>query len=322
MREMLKLRENLVALYKRREFLFNLAFKFLAGLYVVLSLSAIGGGRSAVPAAAGALSVFMLAGFLAVLPSAPGMFLLSVYVCLRLSGNIALAAAVFLVLLCVLLFYARMAPKESPLIILTLLAYKFHAPCFAPLIAGLYFGPSAVLPVTIGVFLRYCAPEVLAAAGAGGDLSLTALPETAGDALGVITAAARNYAWVFVAFVFSMAALVTCAIRRLSISHARELAVALGGATCFFGLLLVRIMGIADISVLGSLASCAASVALALVVSFFDIALDYGRARTVEFSDERNYYYVRIIPKLGLQDKPEKNAGRRSRAPRRKDRSE
>jgi hypothetical protein len=49
-------------------------------------------------------------------------------------------------------------------------------------------------------------------------------------------------------------------------------------------------------------------------IRLFDPILDYQRAESVQFEDENNYYYVRVIPKISMTKR--KRVVKRIRPPR------
>jgi hypothetical protein len=133
------------------------------------------------------------------------------------------------------------------------------------------------------------------------------LPSTIGPVIeGLLNALTANYSWVFVSFVFSMTILIVYVVSHLSMDYAKIYAIIFGGLLCMTGLFLVST--IADISIGGAsiFIYSALSVALMFVIHFFDLALDYKRAERVEFSDDDNYYYVRVIPKLIVTESRQK----------------
>jgi len=39
---------------------------------------------------------------------------------------------------------------------------------------------------------------------------------------------------------------------------------------------------------------------IAIIIRLFDPILNYSRAESVQFEDDNNYYYVRVVPKIQL----------------------
>ncbi|NLK21340.1 MAG: hypothetical protein GX308_04535, partial [Epulopiscium sp.] len=64
-----------------------------------------------------------------------------------------------------------------------------------------------------------------------------------------------------------------------------------------------------DINLFGLVLSTIASMIIMFSIQFFHIIVDYSRAERVEFEDEENYYYVKIIPKINLE-KPKREIKR------------
>jgi len=225
-------RENLIRLFKKHEVFIMPALRFLLGLYVFWVIYGIGHIHPSLEGYVGNFFlVLLLALGFAVLPMTVSYFLIIASLALQYSAHIELAAVIFVFLLMVLLLYARMAPKESILILLTVISYQLGLPYFIPLLAGMYFSAMAIIPVAIGIFIVHFAPIVqqLVATAPMVDVTITEMPDLLTD---LYTALLNGFSasndWIPVAVVFAAAILVVHAISRFSIDFAKEIALIAG----------------------------------------------------------------------------------------------
>ena len=313
MEQLLFAREVAVRFFKRFEMIFMPLLKFILGFFVFSQIMSIGYVHSAVEPFTDILTPpllnMMLAFVFTVMPMNMNWLIIIFAVTAQFSENIELATAVFLFLLFIFLFYARMAPKESVLIIITVIAFHFNVPYIIPLIIGLYFPISAAIPVTIGVFVNAQIPVVFGLmphVGALGDFDdmdfvdiVTELPAAFSEVYSTLIASITGtQAWIATAVIFIMVIILVYFVSRQSIDFAKEIAIVSGCVMLIFGFVVTTIF-IGDapsigIVILGTIISGV----LAYIVRFFDSVLDYHRAESVQFEDDVNYYHVKIIPKV------------------------
>ena len=309
----MKFREVTVRFCKRFEYIIIVLLKFILGLYIFGIINDIGHIRPE-------LEIFynlfpptmMFAIGFAALPATLANFLVILAVTVNYSVFLEIAAIIFVFLISILLFYARMAPKESILIILTLVAYNFGILYIIPLIAGLYFSITAVIPVAIGIFIFYFIPYIqnivetteFTEISVGGDITeidIGGMPETFGDIYeALVTGLTEASEWIFTAFIFAMVIIMVYVISRLAIDYAKELAIGLGCAAIIFGHLMASAFGGVSVAMGQIILMTIISGVLVWLGRFFDPMLDYKRAEYVQFEDDDNYYYVRLIPKIQM----------------------
>jgi len=308
-------REEIVKFFKRFEVFILPTLKFILGYFVFSSISSIGHVNPAIVPFTEAVSPFVtnvLFGLLfTIMPMSLSWIVIIFAVTMQFSANIEAASAVFIFLLLVFLFYARMATKESILIIFTLIAFRFNIPYVVPLLAGLYFPVTAVIPVTVGVFIyaqvdglfRMMSPNFAAAAAAGADRDIaeiltelpTALSEVYGNIIGILAAPET---WIYTAVIFAMVIVLVHFVSRMAIDFSKEIAIGLGCAMTVFGFIISVIAASGPINLGTMILGTIVGGILAIVIRFFDGVLDYQRAETVHFEDEKNSYHVRIVPKV------------------------
>jgi len=301
--------------------------KFIVGLFVFNAIMGIDHIHPALGGYAETLTstlvVWLLALLFTVMPTSLSWLVIVLTVTLQVSATVELAAVVFLFLLFVFLFYARMAPRESILILFTMMAFHFNVPYLIPLLVGLYFPVSAIIPVTLGVFIYAQLPtlfELMAPTATLVDVELgdlpAMLPEIAGDVYAtLLSGIGVSQEWLITAVVFALVIILVHVTGRQAIDFAKEIAIALGVLMTIFGFIMAVIVAEDTTIRIGGMMFMAIVCGLiALLIRLFDCVLDYNRAESVQFEDDDNYYHVRIVPKM-VPTKPQPASGE-TRAPR------
>ena len=321
MEQILIVRETVVKFFKRYEVFILPILKFLVGWFVFASILAIGQVNPALEPFAEFMQPTMLALLFALLftimPMNMSWMLIILTLTLQYSANLEIAVAVFLFAMFIFLFYARMAPKESILILLTILAFHFNVPYLTPIIVGLYFPITAIIPVVVGVFVHAQIPMLeglVASASVVGtgmaDMEITELIAEMPEAFSVVYEAlirslTMTQNWLFTAVVFAMVVLLVHFISKLAIDFAKEVAIALGCVMNIFGFVVAAFVAGANVNILSVIGLTLLSGVLVLIIRCFDAILDYNRAETVQFEDDDNFYHVRIVPKV-IISKPQR----------------
>ena len=315
MEHILIVREVLVKFFKRYEAFILPVLKFLLGFFVFSNILSIGYVNPALEPFVEELSSTLLSVLFAVLftvmPMNMGWLLIILSITAQFSANIEIAIAVFLFLLFVFVFYARMAPKESLLILFTILAFHFNVPYLIPIIAGLYFPITAIIPITVGVFINAQIPVLFGlvhhtptAAGAMAEMEiadlLTELPEAFSVVYETLMHSLTVSQWIYSAVIFAMVILLVHFVSRLAIDFAREIAIILGCVMNIFGFVVAVLIAGETANIGMVIIVTILCGILAGLIRCFDSILDYQRAEAVQFEDDNNYYHVRIVPKVIL----------------------
>lgn len=316
MEQILIVREVLVKFFKRYEAFILPILKFLLGLFVFSAIQSIGHVNVMLEPFTEILSptllIVLFALLFTVMPMNMGWMLIILSITMQYSANIEVAASVFLFLIFIFLFYARMAPKESILVLFTILAFRFNVPYLVPLIAGLYFSVTSIIPITVGVFVNAQIPvldwlmEPGSVTGATitdmeiADL-LTELPEAFAVVYeALMRSVTGTHNWLFTAVIFALVIVLVHFVSRLAIDFAKEVAIALGCVMTIFGFIVSVLVADANVGIGMMLLSTILCGVLAVIIRCFDIILDYQRAESVQFEDDNNFYHVRIVPKVIL----------------------
>jgi len=319
MEQVLIAREVIVKFFKRFEVFILPLLKFALGFFVFSRINAIGHVHPMVEPFMEVLPSswlnFLFALLFTIMPMSMSWILIILTVTAQFSGNLELAVAMFVFMLFVYLFYARMAPRESILILITILAFHFNIPYIVPLIVGLYFPITAAIPITLGVFINAQIPVAFGlmspvAAAATPPLAemelteqlqelLTELPGRFSEVYAALmSGVTMSPEWLFTAVIFVMVIVLVHFVSRQSIDYAKEISIALGCVMTIFGFIVAVLVTGEQISIGIMIFGTLVCGVIAALVRFFDGVLDYQRAESVQFEDDNNYYHVRIVPKV------------------------
>jgi len=307
MESLLLVREMIINFFKRFEPVITVLLRFALGFYIFTLIRELGYIRPEIAEYYNLVPVpliLLLAIAFVILPLSLSYLIMIVDVALRFSSSIEVAAIIFVFLLCMLLFYARMAAKESILILLTIVAFRFGFIYLIPFIAGMYFSVMAVIPVAIAIFLISFTPHIydIMAITQTADLNIAEMPTAFGYVYeAFLTALQYNSAWSFQAFIFAMAIIVISIVSRMSFNFAKEIAIGLGFILIVVGYVMAFSIDIMDVNLGTTIMMTLFSALIALFIRLFDPILDYRRAESVQFEDNGNYYFVRVIPKVKLE---------------------
>jgi len=314
-------RETVVKYFKRFEVFILPILKFFLGWFVFSRILNIGHTHDMLEAFSEAMSPTMLTMLFAllftVMPTNLSWLLIIFSITVQVSASIDVAIAVFVFLFLIFLFYGRMAVKESFLILFVILAYAFNIPYLIPLIVGLYFPVTAVVPVVIGVFINSQIPvmfELMGGEGVGVDFAdmdipdmLTELPAVFTESYSTIMESIlSSRVWVFEAVIFAMVVIVVYFVSRQAIDYAKEIAIGLGCVMTIFGFILMTVATDVEMSILPMILWTLVCGLIALFIRLFDSILNYQKAESVQFEDDTNYYHVRIVPKV-IMSKPRRD---------------
>ena len=315
MEQILIVREVVIKFFKKYEAFILPICKFLLALFVFNAIQSIGQVHASIAPLTEELSPMLLnvlfAVFFTIMPMNLGWLLVLLNIVAQFSAHLEIAIAVFIFLLFVFVFYARMAPKESILILFTILAFHFNVPYLVPIVAGLYFSITAIIPIALGVFINAQIPMLLGITqhtttiGNVGDLEISELLTEIPEAFSVVHETLMHSltvtnTWLFTAVIFVMVTLLVHFVSRLSIDFTKEIAIAFGCIMNIFGFV-VAVLVTEETANIGMVIFLTIVCGLlAWLIRCLDSILDYSRAESVQFEDDNNYYHVRIVPKIIL----------------------
>ena len=308
----LEVRQHIISFYKKFDIAINYIVKFLVGLFLFSRINSLGLYREEFEilfgSATGTTYLLLVSLIFTILPPSLALLLMAVAIAIQLSAVVEVAIFVFLLLVLIIVFYARLSPRQSMLIVAIVCGFYFRIPYAVVMYAGLYFGIMSIIPVVIGVAVWNFLPFFIELAGYAPiheELDLFEIPMVILDIFGdIFTALTTDFNWVLIGFVFAMMILAVHLISLVAIDYAKDIAIAIGGVVGIICMIMVTVAMGLDMGVGGIIISVISSMVIMYIIKFFDKALDYKRVERVEFEDEDNLYYVKIVPKI-VKPRPE-----------------
>lgn len=304
MNELVLLRHMFLSYYKKHQDVIIYITKFVCAFFLFIRLSTLSMGNMHLGMAVLLSVIFSL---IATLGSSFVFFLLVMFATavFLFFASIELSLLAVIGIFLILVFYIRIFPVESLIIPAMLTAYYFKIPYAVPLVAGFYFGITSIIPVVCSVFLWYLLPHLkeFAALAPWADFSPSALPDTIMKIYVSFTEfLTQDREWFFVAVLYALVILVTYICSKLTFNYAKELSFVLGAFINCFGFIMLTLIGKVNTFLPGMFLGTVIGLLIAEIIRFFDIVVDYPKTERVEFEDETNYYYVKIIPKVLSED--------------------
>lgn len=299
---LLAIRQNLVSIFKRYESIIIPILRF------IISFSALRMLKEATSYSGALSGTLVLIGFALIgsFASAEWIIILTIFLAtfFMIPSAPILAIMLFGILCMIYILYARLFPKESIWIIVTLIAFSIKLEMLIPIIAALFGTYISILAIIIGVILWYTIP------GLRGIMPNAVLEkDQMGDTINQLMSInykslLMNPNMMSIIVIFFIVFSAIYIIRKQSIDYGPYIAIGVGAvmnilgfglATIFFGGIGVNMIKV----ILETLLLSGA----AIIMQFLSIVLDYQRAEMVSFEDDDNYYYVKIVPKIHLMRK-------------------
>lgn len=219
---------------------------------------------------------------------------------LELCGIVAL---IFVALFCI---YYRFTSKKGIYTVLTSVLGIAGIPYVMPVAAGILDRIYTVVAVVCGEFVYFLLKSVNQNAALF--LAKETITKKSVVTLAVLQIFTDKEMYFYLA-AFAAAAVIVSCVRRLSVDHARTIAIVLGiavqlGVICSGEIYLGETGRIVRV-ILG----CMVSLVIALVLDFMILSVDYSRVEHTQFEDDEYYYYVRAVPKafVSVEDKQVKH---------------
>ena len=308
MDNLFQFRNTIVSYFKKYESLILLFTKFIITFFVISSITEMNLFSPMVSryiSNTRLLAVNLIFTVLSLLvPTSLTYMILGFVICLSVSKSIEVAIIIFVFLLLLFLFYVHMANVECHFIILTILAFYFKVPYLVPIIAGLYFGITTSVPISVGIFIWRAIPAVLETidvntSSVSGVSDLLSVPQKILPVLSFMSKKIlENQLWICESAIFFMIIVLVFIVSRIRIEHAKDIAIVLGGMLNVVGFAIAIANLSLNISLSLVILSTIVCVCIGIIISFFDVILDFARVENVEFSDETHYYYVKVVPKV------------------------
>ena len=292
MNTILKITDKLREIYADYDALIRPVLKFALALMVFLLINNELGYMSILN---NLFVLIVLAVICAILPLNGTVLigtLLIVAHCFSLGVEVG-AFAVILYLL-MLLLYFRYVPKDALVILITPAASICNVSAAVPLSLGQVRGPASIFSVICGVisweFIR-SVHDTIEPMKSVSDLSVL-------DMIQAMPRALLTEELIFQIIIIAITFLIVMMLCRMGGNYANEKGI-IGGTIVYI------VLSIAGGSILGTEVNYAAvilgtivSAVIAWVLKLFFYSPDYSASENLRFEDDRNYYQVKVIPKL------------------------
>ena len=299
---LLSMRQNIISEFKKYEYIILHFMKFIlifSAIHMLITATNYTGALS------GVIAVMFLA-LIGTFVSAQWILIGSILLTTLfiLPANPIFAILMFILLTILYLAFMRLFPKEGLLTLVTLMAFAINVPLILPIIVALLGGYICIVMMIIGVIVWFMVPELTAV------IQTTTLNKS--EIVDLATSVSKtdfnallmDEKMLSVVVVFFIVFSVVYIIRKQSIDYAPYIAIGVGMvvnilgfglAILFFDDIGMKMGSIILWTVIGGI--------VAVVVQFFSVALDYQRSEVVQFEDDDNYYYVKVVPKINVKVK-------------------
>lgn len=293
-----EIRVLLITIYKKYERFILPIFKFIVSLILFIKLNNFLNYNEAINNAIFNTILSLIVTFI------PGNWLVIILFFLITSHllfvSLEVSAIVVSVMLVIMLMYIRIFPKLGYYIVAVPLFYSIGIPFAIPIFAGLFSGPVAIIPISIGVVIYYFSGYLSSIIELQSN-SIADLPNTLINMYQlIVNTLLTDKAMILSLIIFIIVTLITYFIIQFEIDYVWYIAIVTSGVVNIIAFILGKILLNADINTIGLIIGSIFSIILVSAVQFLRICLDYSRAEKVQFEDEDYYYYVKTVPKIKI----------------------
>lgn len=290
------LRERILEVYSRYEAIISPVVRFIIALISILMINS---GLGYMGKITNFFIVFVISVVSAFLPLNFTIVIDAVFILLHLYDlSIQVAAVVGLVFVLMFVLYFRFTPKEAIAVVITPIFFVLKIPYVVPLALGFLGSPISFISVCCGTFVYYMINSI---SDNSDKFSGSFSVESAVSGFKtVIDVALNNKTMILMIVVFALIVVLTNVLKRLSFDYSWQVALAVSAVSGLIVIVIGSSVLDADISVIGAIFSMLVSAVLVFVLQLFVHNVDYSRAEYVQFQDEEYFYYVKAIPRYGV----------------------
>ena len=186
------------------------------------------------------------------------------------------------------------------MLLLTPLAFRLGIPCAVPIGFGLTRSPVSAVSAGFGVIVYYFLDLVHNSAEV---LDGTDPEQMAENLKLLLDGLAGNQHMMMEIIAFVTVLLAVNVIRRLSVSHAWQIAICTGGIVYIVILVAGGLIIDVRTPVIPMIAGTVGAVLISLILEFFLFNVDYSRTEYLQYEDDDYYYYVKAVPKRSISQR-------------------
>lgn len=297
---LLELKENFKRFYNKYDIYIVPVAKFIAALVSFLMLNASIGYMDKLNSPIIAVLVSVICAFL---PNGFTIVMLSIFMIAHLYAiSVEFALIALCVVLLMYLLYFRFTPKLGYLLILTVIMCGFKIPYVIPVAVGLCSSFLAAIPVSFGVIIYYIINTASAYEAAVTNKSLT---ESMLQVSYLIESLVKDKQMIVLIAALAVTVIVVYIIRRLKIDYAWGYAIGIGSVLQFIILVVCEIVFKTEFNIVLIVIGVILGALAGYICNVMFFAVDFRRTEYVQYEDDEYYYYVKAVPKVGVQ-MPEK----------------
>ncbi len=273
-------------------------FKLLGGLLVFFALESLYGYSRTWS------SIWFIAimiGLFIIIPIRYEYLLSSIFILLNLTNVSLDVMGLYLAFILIAhLLILRLIPTYSWIIVAMPVLFYIKLPCLIPILIGMFCGLSSMIIMVLGIvtyFFSFYVKEVVIL------LNSASQKETVVAFRKIIQLMSRDGDLILTTFILCLVFIITYFIYKQARDYAWYLAIWFGGITYLILKLMQTLLLESDISIVGVVSYTLIAVIVATIIQFFHCVIDYSRSEKVQFEDDEYYYYVKVIPKISVQEK-------------------
>jgi len=291
-----ELRERILEIYSRFETYITPVVRFVLAL---VSIIMINSGLGYMGKLSNILIVIVVSLMAAFLPLNFTIVIDALFVLLHLYElSLQVAVVVALVFLIMFVLYFRFTPREAIAVVITPIFFALKIPYVVPLALGFLGTPVSFLSACCGTVVYYIIKGVSENEDKfGGSFSTDSA--LAGFKT-VIDSVLDNKTMILMCIVFALVVVLANVIKRLSFDFSWQVALAVSAISGLIVIIIGSSVLDADVSIVGAIVSMLISTILIFVMQLFVHNIDYSRAEFVQFQDDEYFYYVKAIPRYGV----------------------
>lgn len=214
--------------------------------------------------------------------------------------GIEVAGFALCLFLIMIILYIRFTPGDAIVLLLTPLAFRLGIPCAVPIGFGLTRSPASAVSAGFGVIVYYFLDLVHNSAEV---LEGTDPEQMAENLKLLLDGLAGNQHMMMEIIAFVTVLLAVNVIRRLSVSHAWQIAICTGGIVYIVILVAGGLIIDVKTPVIPMIAGTVGAVLISLILEFFLFNVDYSRTEYLQYEDDDYYYYVKAVPKRSISQR-------------------
>lgn len=300
MAALLELKENFKRFYNKYDTYLVPALKFIVALVSFFMLNASIGYMEKLNNPVIAVLISVICAFL---PVGFTIVMLSLFMLAHLyTISVEFALIALCVVLLMYLLYFRFTPKSGYLLIFTVVMCYIKMPYVIPVAVGLCSSVFSAIPVAFGVIIYYIINTASVYESAVSNKSLT---ESMLQVSYLIENLIKNKQLVLVMAALALTVIIVYVIRRLKVDYAWGYAIAAGSVFQFIFIVIGEMFLKTGINIVLVVIGVVLGALVGYLCNILFFAVDFRRTEYVQYEDDEYYYYVKAVPKVGVQ-MPEK----------------